>query len=756
MKNKRKVIFVLLILISGLASVHAKLSQPDYVLYGTATWFGEPLPNNSEISIFINSQLLTVAKYSMGSDDNLNGLYALRVPMDDIDPRTQGTSRPGDPAMVYINGNLVAEILVGAYGVAERLDLDPLNLAGSTSVLNILPGEILEGDSGVSFLDLQIVQSQLSDEVVTVNWQTQDSSPTSAFAGDDCTGDFDYITNNGTATIAVGSLATSIQVEICGDTLIEQSENFEVNLSNPNNAVIQFPIAVATILDDDGQPELRGFDKVIFEPDTGSVTHDFQLKLSRIYEQNVIFNYTTVAGSASAGTDYVTTSGVYTIQAGEQFANISVEFLADGVAESIEVMTIAISNIQNAQLITPTLTGFIMDANREQQTKDPIEIDNTTVPELISPSDVKFSNNDKHVYVSSLNGEGSLLHFTFTRGTLALVSKVDNSTAGFEEALFKLIRQIVLSPNGKYLYAAASGNNAISIFAIDSSTGSLTFVNNFVEGIAGEFGIHEIYGLAVSDDGKNLYAAGSASDSVSAFSIDDSTGLITLIESEKDGVNDASDAGSPVAFMDRPIKVDVSADGKSVYVAANNSSSIIAFERDSSTGSLNYQESFRSGIANVTNLSGAANVLSSADGSHVYALGGVDNSVVMFNRSSDGSLTYNKALTKAVPDFIGLDLPSALITSPADDRVYALGFDDSTMVTFIRDNVSTSTNFGSLEFADLEQDEVGGVTKMNGPTSLDISHNSSWIIVAAGIDNALVVFETHIPESNELFSDGFE
>ena len=759
MKTNRKIAFVVLILTIMTSQVHAKLSQPDFTLYGTATWFGEPLANNSEISIFINSQLLTVAVYSMGSDDSLGGLYALRVPMDDVDPRKQGNARPGDPASVFINGNLVAEILVGAYGTAERLNLDPLNLADSSGVINLSPGERLEGNSGTSLLSMEITLSEASDEVVTVEWRTQQTSPTSALEGDGCTADFDFISNNGTATIAAQALSTTIDIEICGDTLIESSETFEVILSNPNNAIIQFPIGTATILDDDGLPELRGNDMVVFEPTTGSITQSFQLNLSRAFEQDVSFNYATVAGTASAGSDYVYTAGTIIIPANETQVMIPVDFPSDGATESIEAFTLQISNVSKAQLITPILTGFIMDANREQQTKDPVEVDNTTVPELISPSDVVVSNNDKHVYVSSLAGEGSILHFTFSSGILTFVSSFDNDTVGFELGLFKLIRQVVITPNGKYLYAAASGNNSIASFAIDSVTGELTFLANFAENIEGEYGIHEVYGLSVSSDNKHLYAAGSASDSIAAFSIDDATGSISLNEFETDGINDDTDSGTAVAFMDRPVKLTVSPDGNNVYVAAVNGSSVVVFDRDESTGFLNYKQSMKSGIGGVTKLGGSTNVLVSEDGSHVYALGRTDDAIVLFNRNNDGTLFYDSVLTKDVPDFIGLDSPNALIKNPADDGVYVLGFDDSTLVSFTRDNDASSGNFGDLEFADLEQDEVGGVTKMNGPTALAITNNSSWIIVAAGIDNALVVFKTNVPEppvSSLLFADGFE
>jgi len=755
MKTLKKINRVILMVLIFTSQSQAKLSQPDFVLYGTATWFGAPLPNGSEITIYLDSQLLTVAKYSIGMETNLNGLYALRVPMDDVDPRIHGKARPGDSASVFLNGNKVAEILVGAYGKAERLDIDPINLSESSSVINIVNGELAEGNSGSSLLSMQITLSNVSDSEVSVVWSTLDGT---AFGQNSCGFDIDYINKSGTAIIAAQTTSTTIEIEICGDTIIEDSETFEVVLSQPSNAIIQFDRATATILDDDGAPELRGFDVVIFEPNNGIIIHEFQLSLSRIYQQDVSFNFTTVSQSATAGTDFTATSGQMTIPAGQQQVVIPVEVLSDTASESIEVFELQISNVSNAQLITPTLTAFIMDSNREQKTKKQNEFDNTTIPELISPSDVVFSADNSHVYVASLAGIGSILHFSFENelGTLNLISSIDNTTIGFEAGMFKLIRQIVMSPNGKYLYAAASADDAISAFSIDSNTGELTLIASIAESFVGEFGIKNVYGLAISSDNKHLYAAGSGTDSVAAFVIDDLTGTLSFIEAETQGVNDPNDSGLTISFMDRPIKLSVSPDGNNVYVAAEFSSSVITFDRDNSTGEINYKQSLKSGIDGISEIGGAAAVLISADGSHVYTVGKADDSIVTFNRIADGTLSFNSALTKSNPDFIGLDSPTGLISSPADDHLYVIGFEDSTMVTFTRKKESTELNFGQLEFADIEQDGVDGINKMNGPTSLAITSDGKWIIVAAGIDNALVVFNTHINVIDLIYRNGFE
>ncbi|MGJ8664658.1 MAG: Calx-beta domain-containing protein, partial [Marinicella sp.] len=359
MKNNAKQITLICILMLGISDVFAKLSQPDYILYGTATWFGAPLANETEITIYLNNQLVTVSKYAMGSDENLNDLYALRVPMDSNDPRVFGHARPGDPASIFINGSLVADVLIGDYGVAERLDIDPSNLAGGSSVLAILAGEVSEGNAGQTMLPMQITLSNSADAIVSVDWENTDGS---AIGGDDCSFDVDYINSSGTAEIAIGDTETIIEIPVCGDTMIESSETFEIVISNSQNAIIQFDRATGTILDDDGLPELRVFDAVIFEPASGSLIHEFELKLSRAYDQVVSVNYTTVAGSATEGVDYLATSGTLTIPIGTTSAVIPLTVFSDGEPESIETMTVALSSPVNAQLVSTQIQAFIIEA----------------------------------------------------------------------------------------------------------------------------------------------------------------------------------------------------------------------------------------------------------------------------------------------------------------------------------------------------------------------------------------------------------
>ena len=100
---------VLLVGLFGLLTnqgLQAKISEPDHVLYGNATWYGADLPAGANVTLVVAGQADPIASYQMGSDPALGEMYALRIPMDSLEPRTAGTARPGEQATIYINGEL--------------------------------------------------------------------------------------------------------------------------------------------------------------------------------------------------------------------------------------------------------------------------------------------------------------------------------------------------------------------------------------------------------------------------------------------------------------------------------------------------------------------------------------------------------------------------------------------------------------------------------------------------------------------------
>jgi hypothetical protein len=109
-----------------------------------------------------------------------------------------------------------------------------------TLVINDLT--ITEGANGTSVATFTVSLSATSANTVTVNFATADNT---AVAGSD------YVATSGTVTFTPGQQSRTISVSINGDTTLEPSETFFVNLSNATNASIADSQGVGTIVDDD-------------------------------------------------------------------------------------------------------------------------------------------------------------------------------------------------------------------------------------------------------------------------------------------------------------------------------------------------------------------------------------------------------------------------------------------------------------------------------------------------------------------------
>jgi 6-phosphogluconolactonase (cycloisomerase 2 family) len=76
-----------------------------------------------------------------------------------------------------------------------------------------------------------------------------------------------------------------------------------------------------------------------------------------------------------------------------------------------------------------------------------------------------------------------------------------------------------LSPDGKHLYATSAGDDAVAVFSRDSTTGALTYVEMQQDGVGGVDGLESAGYVTLSPDGKHLYATGWLDDAVAVFRV---------------------------------------------------------------------------------------------------------------------------------------------------------------------------------------------------------------------------------------------
>jgi 6-phosphogluconolactonase (cycloisomerase 2 family) len=199
-------------------------------------------------------------------------------------------------------------------------------------------------------------------------------------------------------------------------------------------------------------------------------------------------------------------------------------------------------------------------------------------------------------------------------------------------------RTIALSPDGRFLYAAAFSADSIVIYARDALTGALAPLAGATPALDG------VTDLALSRDGRFLYATAYHDGAVSAFARDPADGSLAPIGCVADGAR----AGcAPGRGLRGAFNLALSPEGRSLYVVARHSGSLAVFDVDPATGALR-QKAGPGGCRSVTpapacgpatGLRGARGVTVSPDGHNVYTGAFTDSAVGAFARAADGRLT---------------------------------------------------------------------------------------------------------------------
>jgi hypothetical protein len=148
-------------------------------------------------------------------------------------------------------------------------------------------------------------------------------------------------------------------VSVQGDTTIELTENFVVNLSSATNATIADNQGGGTIVNDD-LPALS-INNVTVTEGNSPVTAQFTVTLSASSPQTVTVNYATANGTATAGADYTSATGTLTFSPGTTSQTVSVTVLGDLLDEDNETLVVNLSSPANATIGTAQGTGTITD-----------------------------------------------------------------------------------------------------------------------------------------------------------------------------------------------------------------------------------------------------------------------------------------------------------------------------------------------------------------------------------------------------------
>ncbi|OFY74062.1 MAG: hypothetical protein A2265_02730, partial [Bacteroidetes bacterium RIFOXYA12_FULL_33_9] len=168
--------------------------------------------------------------------------------------------------------------------------------------------------------------------------------------GGNATNGNDYTLSNGSVTIQAGDSKSYINAVLNDDLTEETSENIQVQLSNPTNAVLGGNDEYSfSILDNDTKPivQFENASQVVFE----SVSEvECKLSIDHVYDQEVTVDYAITGGDAINGQDFNLSNGTITIPIDSLCAYITIPLICDSTQESDETLIITLSNPSNATI----------------------------------------------------------------------------------------------------------------------------------------------------------------------------------------------------------------------------------------------------------------------------------------------------------------------------------------------------------------------------------------------------------------------
>jgi DNA-binding beta-propeller fold protein YncE len=366
---------------------------------------------------------------------------------------------------------------------------------------------------------------------------------------------------------------------------------------------------------------------------------------------------------------------------------------------------------------------------------------------------------------SSANGRLTEIACISHNGTTGVDGTAGQCTDG--DALWGATA-LAISPDGKSVYAASYASGGVAEFSRDPVSGRLRQFGCVrpVPTCTGARGLGGASSIAVSPDGLNVYVAAAAADAVASLVRDPATGALKGIGCiSDDGTDRMCDKGNALRG---PSAVTVSPDGKSVYVAAADSSSVLTFARDPSTGKLRQsgcvmQAAPKPGSCTRANGLVTPTALAlSPDGTTLfvasYGYGYDSGSVAVFARNrATGLLSERGCVSQPTEDekdgcvHVGPLLgPTGISVSPDGLQLYVTG--ESGLTVFARDRSNGGLQVaGCVSYAAYYDDEVTkacqlgrGVAEASGVTTTPDGHN---VYLTASGSDSVATFITGVATS---------
>jgi len=196
------------------------------------------------------------------------------------------------------------------------------------------------------------------------------------------------------------------------------------------------------------------------------------------------------------------------------------------------------------------------------------------------------------------------------------------------------IQRVAVSPDGNHVYTAANEDNAVAVFSRNGVTGALTYVTCYKNREGGVDGLASTASVIVSPDNRDVYSVGKDDHAVALFRRDASTGELDYVTCYRQKQNG-------LILLNGVNDVAVSPDGRTVYAVGSLANTLVVFSRNEETGELSFVEFHNDGEKGVDGLYYPSSIGVTPHGRGVYVTGYWNNSISSFIRNpATGTLSY--------------------------------------------------------------------------------------------------------------------
>ena len=164
------------------------------------------------------------------------------------------------------------------------------------------------------------------------------------------TGEPGFSGDGGPATLAQLDSPSGLGVDAGGQVLVADTGNHRLRAVSGGSA---------------GELTVRIEDAGTSEGHAGETPLRFAVRLSRPAAEAVSVDFSTLDGSATAGTDYLAASGRVSIAAGQLSSEVTIAVVGDEIPEAPESFSVLLSNPTGAVLVDATSEGSILDDDGE-------------------------------------------------------------------------------------------------------------------------------------------------------------------------------------------------------------------------------------------------------------------------------------------------------------------------------------------------------------------------------------------------------